>query len=220
MPEMPADRPRVVLADDHRLVAEGLQRLLEDACELVACVSSGTALLEAVRQYEPDLVVTDLSMPDRNGLSVMRELRAAGVQVPFIFLTMHAEPTLAEQALRAGASAYVLKSSAGEELLRAIHVVRGGRTYITPTLGARVIAAPGRGQKQELTDKQMQVLQLVSAGLRSKQIAAELGVSVRTVESHKYAIMQALDVHSTLELVRKADEYGLTPGLRATRPVP
>lgn len=220
MPEMPADRPRVVLADDHRLVAEGLQRLLEDECELVACVSSGTALLDAVHQYAPDLVVTDLSMPDRNGLSVMRELRAAGVQVPFVFLTMHAEPTLAEQALRAGASAYVLKSSAGEELLRAIHVVRSGRTYITPTLGARVIAAPGRGQKQELTDKQMQVLQLVSAGLRSKQIAVELGVSVRTVESHKYAIMQALDVHSTLELVRKADEYGLTPGLRTTPPVP
>ncbi len=220
MPEIPADRPRVVLADDHRLVAEGLQRLLEDECELVACVSSGNALLEAVRQYEPDLVVTDLSMPDRNGLSVMRELRAAGVQVPFLFLTMHADPALAEQALRAGASAYVLKSSAGEELLRAIHVVRGGRTYITPTLGAHVIAAPGRGHKQELTDKQMQVLQLVSAGLRSKQIAAELGVSVRTVESHKYAIMQALNVHSTLELVRKADEYGLTPGIRAIPPVP
>lgn len=218
MPEFEHDRPRIVIADDHRLVAEGLQRLLQDDCTLLACVASGAELLQAVLQLQPDLVVTDLSMPDRNGLSVMRELRSQGITTPFVFLTMHAEPSLAEQALRAGASAYVLKSSAGEELLRAIHAVRSGRTYITPTLGAKVIAAPGRGDGQTLTDKQMQVLRLVSEGLRSKQIAAELGVSVRTVESHKYAIMQALNVHSTVELVRKAEEYGLTPGVHGLRP--
>lgn len=220
MPDSATDRPRIVLADDHRLVAEGLQRLLEDECILLACVSSGNELLEAVRQLRPDLVVTDLSMPDRNGLSVMRELRAEGVEVPFVFLTMHAEPPLAEQALRAGASAYVLKSSAGEELVRAIRAVRSGRTYITPTLGARVIAATAGPGHQSLTDKQLQVLGLISAGLRSKQIAAELGISVRTVESHRYAIMQALDVHSTIELIRKAEEYGLTPpGGRRTTPL-
>ncbi len=220
MPELPHDRPRIVIADDHRLVAEGLQRLLEDDCVLLACVSSGTELLEVVRRLQPDLVVTDLAMPDRNGLSVMRELRAEGVTVPFVFLTMHAETALAEQAFRAGASAYVLKSSAGEELLRAIHAVRSGRTYITPTLGARVIATHARGDGYTLTEKQLQVLRLVSEGLRSKQIAAELGISVRTVESHKYAMMQALDVHSTVELVRKAEEYGLTPGvLQGPRPI-
>ncbi|WP_240318573.1 response regulator transcription factor [Lysobacter sp. TY2-98] len=216
---MSSDRPRVVLADDHRLVAEGLQRLLQDECDLVACVASGTALLDAVRQHAPDLVVSDLAMPDRNGLSVVRELREQGIDVPFVFLTMHAEPALAEQAFRAGASAYVLKSSAGEELLRAIHAVRSGRTYITPTLAAHVIAAPARGRQHVLTDKQRQVLQLVCAGLRSKQVAAELGVSVRTVESHRYAIMQALDVHSTVELVRKAEEYGLTPAPHELRPL-
>ncbi|WP_246022877.1 response regulator [Cognatilysobacter terrigena] len=216
---MTSDRPRIVLADDHRLVAEGVQRLLQDEFELVACVASGAALLDAVRQYAPDLVVTDLAMPDRNGLSVMRELRDGGITVPFVFLTMHAEPALAEQALRAGASGYVLKSSAGEELLRAIHAVRGGRTYITPTLAAHVIAAPVHGRKQALTEKQKQVLQLVCAGLRSKQVAAELGVSVRTVESHRYAIMQALDVHSTVELVRKAEEYGLARPARELGPL-
>lgn len=208
---------RIVLADDHRLVAEGLQRLLQEEFELLFCAGSGTELIDAVRRLRPDLVVSDLSMPDRNGLSVMRELRQEGNTVPFVFLTMHAEPALAEQALRAGAGGYVLKTSAGEELVRAIRAVISGRSFITPTLGGHVIAGSGLSRRPLLTEKQLRVLALASLGLRSKQIAAKLGVSVRTVESHKHAMMQTLGVHNTIELIRKAEEYGLAPAADSYR---
>lgn len=201
-------RPRVVIADDHRVVAEGLERLLLDHVEVVCTVSTGEALVECVHSVAPDLVISDINMPGLNGLSVIRQLRRQGIDVPFIFLTMHREPSMVSEAIHAGASAYVLKSSAGEELLLAIQAVIQGRTYITPTLGAQVIGARAV-DSQALTGKQLEVLRYVVAGLRSKQIAFELGISVRTVESHKYAIMQILGVHSAVELVRKSREFGL-----------
>lgn len=200
---------RLVIADDHVLVAQGLARLLGETFDDVALVSSGQALGDHVRQHRPDLVITDLSMPDISGLEVMRQLHREGVDIPFVFLTMHGDATMAAEALRAGASAYVLKSVAGEELLRAIREVLAGNTYITPTLGAQVIAVQPTYSASPLTDKQLQVLAMVAAGMRSKQIAHQLGVSVRTVESHKYAIMQVMDVHSTVELIRKAQLSGL-----------
>jgi len=200
---------RIVIADDHVLVAQGLERLLMECFPQVDVVSGGQALLEYVREKRPDLVITDLSMPDLSGLEVMRQLHREDIRVPFVFLTMHGDSTMAAEALRAGASAYVLKSVAGEELLRAIREVLAGNTYITPTLGAQVIAVQPTYSASPLTDKQLQVLAMVAAGMRSKQIAHKLGVSVRTVESHKYAIMQVMDVHSTVELIRKAQLSGL-----------
>lgn len=200
---------RIVIADDHVLVAQGIERLLSDSFELVETVSSGRALLASVRDHCPDLVVSDLSMPDLSGLDVMRQLHLEGVRVPFVFLTMHGDATMAAEALRAGAAAYVLKTVAGDELVRAIREVLAGNTYITPTLGAQVIAVQPAYRSSPLTDKQLQVLAMVTAGMRSKQIAHELGVSVRTVESHKYAIMQVMDVHSTVELIRKAQLSGI-----------
>lgn len=203
-----ATRPRVVFADDHRMVAEGITRLLDRRFELAALAQDGHALLNHVRHHEPDLVISDINMPGCNGLDVLKILRMEGNRVPFVFLTMHAEPALAASAMRSGAKGYVLKVSAGEELLVALEQVLEGRSYITPSLGARYLRGH-LGDLHELTPKQREVLRLVGTGLRSKQIAAQLGLSVRTVEAHKYTIMQILDVHSTLELVRRSEELGL-----------
>jgi DNA-binding NarL/FixJ family response regulator len=206
---MSSDKPpRIVFADDHLMVAEGIERLLEGAYDLVALVQDGPSLLKAVRAEHPDLVLSDVNMPGGNGLDVLKALRADGNRTPFVFLTMHAEPALAATAMRAGANGYVLKMSAGEELLSALRQVLNGGQYVTPSLGlhmAKETADAGR----ELTPKQLEVLKLVAQGLRSRQIAEQLGLSARTVEAHKYTVMQILDVHGTVELVRRAEELGL-----------
>lgn len=199
---------RVVVADDHLVVAQGIERLLLECFESVELVSSGEELIESVRREPPDVVVTDISMAGLSGIDAMRSLRHEGCMTPFVFLTMHADSMMAAEAVKAGASGYILKSSAGEELVRAIREVVAGRTYVTPTLAVNAIISSER-QHYSLTDKQQRILQFVAQGLRSKQIAYELGVSVRTVESHKYAIMQELGVHGTVELVRKAEQEGL-----------
>jgi DNA-binding NarL/FixJ family response regulator len=200
--------PRIVFADDHRMVAEGIERLLDDDFELVALTQDGRSLLDIVERESPDLILSDINMPGGNGLEVLKTLRGRGDDTPFVFLTMHAEPALAASAMRSGANGYVLKVSAGDELLSALHQVLAGGTYVTPSLGARYLR--GRmADLHELTPKQREVLRLVGSGLRSKQIAAQLGLSVRTVEAHKYTIMQILDVHSTLELVRRSEDLGL-----------
>jgi len=200
--------PRIVFADDHRMVAEGIERLLDDDFELVALAQDGHSLLDVIERESPDLILSDINMPGGNGLEVLKTLRGRGDSTPFVFLTMHAEPALAASAMRSGANGYVLKVSAGDELLSALHQVLAGSTYVTPSLGARYLR--GRmADLHELTPKQREVLRLVGSGLRSKQIAAQLGLSVRTVEAHKYTIMQILDVHSTLELVRRSEDLGL-----------
>lgn len=199
---------RLVVADDHVLVAQGIERLLLECFQSVELVSSGEALIDSVRREQPDVVITDISMAGVSGIDAMKSLRQEGCMTPFVFLTMHADSMVAAEAVKAGASGYILKSSAGEELVRAIREVVAGRTYITPTLAVHAIISSVR-QHYNLTDKQQRILQFVAKGLRSKQIAYELGVSVRTVESHKYAIMQELGVHGTVELVRKAELEGL-----------
>lgn len=208
-PTVSTDKPpRLVFADDHRMVAEGIERLLRDSYELVALVEDGRALIDAVRRETPDLVLSDINMPGGSGLEVMKTLRAAGDTTPFVFLTMHAEPTLAAMAMRAGASGYVLKMSAGDELLLALREVLAGNTYITPSLDMHATSRPPN-ELRELTPKQREVLRLVGQGLRSRQIADQLGLSTRTVEAHKYMIMQILGVHSTVELVRRSADLGL-----------
>ncbi len=199
---------RVVLADDHRVVAQGIEQLLVGRFDSIELVASGEALVESVRRDPPDVVVADISMPGLSGIDAMRVMREEGYDMPVVFLTMHDESNMAAQALRAGARGYVLKSAAGEELVRALDGVMDGRTYVTPTLAADAIVSTGR-PRYLLTEKQLRILEYVARGLRSKQIAYELGVSVRTIESHKYAIMQELGVHGTLELVRKAELEGL-----------
>lgn len=201
-------KPTLIIADDHRMVAEGVQHILDDDFALLDIVSDGEALIDAVQRLTPDLVVADINMPRCNGMDALKRLRQAGLDTRFVFLTMHMEPALAVAALRAGARGYILKNSAGEDLRNAAQQVMMGATYVTPALGARYISGQ-MADMRNLTAKQLQVLRLVGEGLRSKQIALQLGLSVRTVEAHKYTMMQVLGVHSTLELVRRAEDLGL-----------
>lgn len=201
-------KPKLVIADDHRMVAEGVQHILDEDFDLLGIVSDGEELIDAVQRLQPDLVVADINMPRCNGMDALKRLRKEGVETPFVFLTMHMEPALAVAALRAGARGYILKNSAGEDLRNAAQQVMSGGTYVTPALGARYISGQ-MADMRNLTAKQLQVLRLVGSGLRSKQIALQLGLSVRTVEAHKYTMMQVLGVHSTLELVRRAEDLGL-----------
>jgi DNA-binding NarL/FixJ family response regulator len=208
-------QPRVLLADDHTIVAEGLRSLLEDEFVFVGVVSDGRALLDAARKLEPDVIVADISMPLLNGLDAARQLKRDGSAAKIIFLTMHAEAQLAAEAFRAGASGYLLKSSAGEELITAIHEVVKGRAYVTPLITKDVLNfLMGAGRQPDhpsikLTPRQREVLQLVAEGRTMKEIASVLNISTRTVESHKYEMMEAIGVQTNAELVQYAIKIGL-----------
>jgi DNA-binding NarL/FixJ family response regulator len=207
----------VLLADDHTIVAQGLVSLLKDDFELVGTVGDGSALVDAVRELRPDVAVADIAMPVLNGLDALRRLRAEGIDTPFIFLTMYAEPDIASEAIRAGASGYLLKHSAGDELIAAIREVLQGRVYLTPLVTRQVIdgltgSAPApESPAIKLTPRQIEVLQLIAQGKTMKEVAAALKLSRRTVETHKYDLMATLDLHSTAELVQYAIRHGLLP---------
>lgn len=204
-------RPRVLLADDHTLFAEGIETLLRDEFDLVGRVSDGQALLEAAASLGPDLVLTDVTMPRLNGIDALRELRRVAPRTRVVVVTMHADPYLAAEAVRAGATGYILKHAAGEELLQALREVSAGRAYFTPLIAGdlmSVLTAPADAHAR-LTPRQRQVLQLVAEGRTMKQAAALLHLSRRTVEAHKYQIMELLGAHSTAELVQHAIRLGL-----------
>ena len=212
-------RARVLLADDHTIVAEGLETLLREEFDLVGSVRDGEALIEAAVRLRPDVIVTDISMPRMNGLDAIRELRRRGVDARIVMLTMHADPQLALDALRSGAAAYLLKHSAGDELLTAVRRVLAGRRYITALIAGEVRAAEfaevDRGHPARplaLTPRQREVLQLIAEGRTMKEIAAALNVSARTVESHKYHMIEMLGLRTTADLVRYAVQMGFVPG--------
>jgi DNA-binding NarL/FixJ family response regulator len=205
-------RPKVLLADDHAIVAEGLATLLKDYFDLVGTVGDGSALIDAARKLLPDVIVADIAMPVMSGLEALRRLRAVKNDAKVIFLTMHTDAELATEAFRAGASGYVLKHSAGEELIAAIREVLQGRIYLTPLITKDVITTltePAPKPAMKLTPRQRDVLRLIAKGRRMKEIAAILELSTRTVESHKYEMMRSLGVESTAELVRYAIQIGL-----------
>ncbi len=204
-------RPSVLIADDHTIVAEGLVKLLSRRFDVVATVADGTALIEAAERLRPDIIVTDLNMPSVSGLDALEQLKQRGVASKFVILTMHREPSIAVKAMRAGASAFLLKHSAGNELMDAIDEVLHGRTYITPAVTKDVLAAfdDKRGHEVELTKRQRDVLRLIVEGRRMKEIAAILDLSARTIETHKYEMMRVLGVESTAELVALAVKKGL-----------
>jgi len=208
-------RPRVLLADDHAIVVEGLATLLKDEFELVGTVNDGSELVSSARRLQPDVIVADIAMPVLGGLEALRRLKTIKTDAKIIFLTMHADAELATEAFRAGASGYVLKNSAGEELITAIREVVKGQTYLTPLMTKDVIAKlsePGLAAEPKLTERQRDVLRLIAEGRRMKEVAAALGLSTRTVETHKYEMMRALGVESTAELVRYAIQIGLIDG--------
>jgi len=201
----------VILADDHAMVAEGLGRLISEVADLVGQVADGRQLVDSTRRLKPDIVVSDVSMPVLSGLDALRQLRAGGSQARFIFLTAHTEAQLAAEAMRAGASGYLLKAAAGEELFEAIRAAMAGRVFLSPHIAGdvlRTISGANQGEHQ-LTSRQREVLQLIAQGKRMKEIAADLTISVRTVEDHKSQLLVALGAKSTADLVKFAMKRGL-----------
>ena len=202
-------RPRVIIADDHAMVAEGLGRLVGEVADLVGQVGDGEQLVDRARQLKPDIIISDVSMPVMSGLDALRQLKAEGSQCRFIFLTVHTEAQLAAEAIRAGAQGYLLKASAGEELFEAIRAVMGGRVYLTPHVTKDVLRAISGQENRQLTSRQRDVLVLIAKGKRMKDIAADLKISIRTVEDHKSQLLVALGAKSTADLVRYAIKLGL-----------
>lgn len=200
-------RPTLLLADDHVIVADGLRSLLKDEFELVGSVTNGLALVEAAERFRPDIIVSDLAMHGLDALGVLRALGRMDLPSRVIVLTMHADAHLAAEAFRLGAWGYVLKNSAGEELINAIRDVLAGRAYLTPLITREVMAEIGNTlstRSVRPTQRQREVLRLIAEGKRMKEIAAILRVSPRTVESHKYEMMEALGLRSTAELIQYA----------------
>jgi DNA-binding NarL/FixJ family response regulator len=203
-------RTTILVADDHAIVMEGLVSLLrEHHFDVVGAVGDGEKLVEAARKLKPDVIVTDLAMPSLSGLEALVKLRAAKVESKVVILTMHHDAARAAQAVKAGASAFLLKESAGEELVTAINQSLQGHVYLSPAVTKDVMAQmadSGGSSGPELTARQLDVLRLIVKGQRMKEIASTLNLSTRTVETHKYEMMHVLNLHSTAELVRYALE--------------
>jgi DNA-binding NarL/FixJ family response regulator len=208
-------KPSILLADDHKIILDGLRGVLEDSFEIVACVTNGRDLVDTAVRLHPDVIVADISMPLLNGIEAVRMLREAGCGAKVVFLTMHPDPTYATRALQAGGSGYVLKHSASDELVSAIQEVLRGGTWISAevqTPGLTEITDESRRhvrQTLELTGRQREVLQLLAEGKSAKEIGGILEISARTVEAHKYRMMDELGVKSTAELVQYAIRHGI-----------
>jgi DNA-binding NarL/FixJ family response regulator len=211
-------KPRVLLADDHTLVLDGFRKLLEEHCEIVGAVEDGRALLEAAERHRPDVITLDISMPQLNGIDAARRLRKITPHSKLIFVTMHADQAYISEAFKSGASGYLLKRSAGSELVQAIQAVMNGNYYVTSLIAKDLVNSALVGgrtplvQRNTLTVRQREVLQLVAEGRTIKEIATVLSISPKTVEFHKSQLMEQLDLHTTAELTR----YALTHGLIAS----
>ena len=208
-------RPRVLLADDHRIVAEGLRNILSEEFELIGVVEDGRALLEAVQEQRPDVIVADISMPHLNGIDALVELKKRDAGVRVVFLTMHMDASYLRRALEAGALGYVLKHSAVAELVDAIRAALDGRKYVSPKLAAELVDGGKREHEDEgnpvaaLTPRQREVLQLLAEGRSAKEIGDVLSISPRTVEFHKYQLMETLQIHTSAELILFALKHGI-----------
>jgi DNA-binding NarL/FixJ family response regulator len=202
-------RPRVLLADDHRLLREAFAQMLEPNCEVLGAVADGRALLAAAKELRPDVVVLDIAMPLLNGLDAARQLKRLMPEVKVIFLTVSEDPDLAAEAFRVGASGFLLKNSAASELFQAIQEVLQGRSYVTPQATQGLVSAfldrPEPGNKSgELSPRQREVLQLLAEGHSMKEIGRILKITPRTVAFHKYSMMGQLGITSSAELVQFA----------------
>jgi DNA-binding NarL/FixJ family response regulator len=207
-------RPRILLADDHTMMAEALRHLLQVDFDVVGTVSDGRALLKAAAELRPDLVVVDIAMPLLNGLDAWDQLKTQQPGMKVIFLTQHREPQYAAEAFRRNASGYLLKDSAASELTTAIREALKGRWYVSPSIAKDMLddvlhPDPHDVKLRELSGREREVLQLVAEGKSMKEVAAILDISPRTVEFHKYRIMELLNVKTTAALVQYAIRYGL-----------
>jgi len=212
-------KPQVIVADDHRLVAEGVVKILEKEYSVVATPSDGRSFIEAVEKLRPDLALVDISLPLLNGLDACRHLKKSCPEVKIIILTMHAEQHFVNEAFRIGVGGYVLKSSVADELLFAAKEVLNGRTYISPVVAQNLVdqaigspLEPSMRPKNPaviLSLRQREVLQLVAEGKSNKEIASAINVTVKTIEFHKARISKELGVRTTAELPKQAITLGL-----------
>jgi DNA-binding NarL/FixJ family response regulator len=206
-------RPRILLADDHRLFMDGIKTLLQAHFEIVGLCEDGRALLAEAKEQRPDVVLVDISMPRLNGIEAVLQLKKTNPHAKIIFLTMHHEPGLVAEALRAGAAGYVLKNAGVAELAKAIAEALRGRVYLSPGITREAVnelMRPTSKVKESLSPRQREVVQLISEGHILKDIAAIMNISVSTVEFHKQAVMRRLGVSSTAELVKFAVAQGIT----------
>jgi DNA-binding NarL/FixJ family response regulator len=208
-------RPRVLLADDHVMIAEGLKRLLADEFDLVGVVEDGRSLVETARRLRPDVVVTDISMPGLNGIEAIHYLKHDNPTIKVVVLTMHQTAAYARRALDAGASAFVVKHAAPAELVMAIQAALKGKTFIAPSMTAEVLTDIERSPVLDgastapVTQRQREILQLLTEGRSAKEIAAALSISSRTVEFHKYQMMDAHGLRNSAELIHFAIKNGI-----------
>lgn len=210
-------KPRVLIADDEGIVAAGIRKLIEPECEVVGVVEEGRALLSEAERLRPDIIVMEVLLPLLNGLDAARRLTKSIPGSQIIFVTGQTSSTYVAAAFKAGASAYILKRSAPSELSQAIHAVMKGRYYLTPLISKEVLTAgtnssdthASRATVSALTPRQREVLQLIAEGRGTKEVATMLNIAVKTVEFHKFRIMDQLNLHSTVALTKHAIAEGL-----------
>ena len=205
------NQPRVLLADDHSLLAGAIEKLLAGECQVVGQVADGRALLAATEKLKPDLIVLDITMPLLNGLESGRQVKQKWPDIRLVFVTMNEDSDLAAEAFRSGASGYLLKRSAASELVTAIQAVMQGRSYVTPLVTAGLVGALTHADEQTpdrtLTGRQREVLQLLAEGRSMKEVGALLDLTPRTVAFHKYRMMEQLGVRTTAELIQYAVKH-------------
>ena len=209
-------RPRVLLADDHLMLLEGLSNLLQPHFDVVGVVLDGRDVVDAVKRLDPDVLVLEISMPYLSGIDVASQLRRDGCRAKIVFLTMHRDATYAARAIEAGAAGFVIKHSAAGELVAAIHEVLKAGTYIAPQIASQLPASlqrkvPSSNQTlDKLTPRQQQVLRLVVEGRSAKDVAVALDISTRTAEFHKARLMKTLGVQNMAELIKYAIRAGIS----------
>jgi len=208
-------KTRVLLADDHKIVLEGLKSLLVGEFEVVGSVEDGRTLVDQAATLHPDVIVADISMPQLNGIEAARQIKKADKNVKIVFLTMHPDATYAANAFEVGASGFVLKHSAPSELITAIHEAMKGKTYVTPLIAGDLIrtyqegGSPQKDLFKKISPRQREILQLLAEGKSGKEIASILDISTRTVEHHKYRMMEQLNIKTSAELVQYAVKHGI-----------
>jgi DNA-binding NarL/FixJ family response regulator len=208
-------KPRLLIADDHKIFAEGLKRLLNADFDIAGAVADGRELVAAAEKLRPDVIVADISMPLLNGIDAVMQIKKAHPEIKVVFLTMHPDVAYAVSAFKVGASGYVLKNSAPDELVTAIWEGLKGRTYVTPLIAGKLLHSYQSGSPSgadtvlSLTSRQREVLQLLAEGRSLKEIATILNISTKTVEYHKYRMMEDLDIKTTAELIRYAVKQGI-----------
>lgn len=206
---------RVLIADDHQILAQGIRSLLEPEFDVMEVVSDGHELVAAAIRHRPDVIITDISMPSLNGIEAVIQIRDAGVEARVVFLTMHRDVAYARRAMDAGAAGFLLKHSVSSELVTAIREAVRGKTYITPLIAGELMQSyrdhdpAASDSSKRLTTRQREVLQLIAEGYSAKEVAFKLQISIRTAEAHKARILDALEMRGTAELVQYAIRTGM-----------